>query len=176
MEPISFPDTAHFTQAEVETVLRSLPNNKAGGMDCVSYEDLEATQPVVLTSIYNVCLENKRVPVSWKGALIHRIPRKDNIPDNPSTWRDISLLPTIYKVFMKCILARILPWLVDVNILSPKQKAYINRQGMNERVFCLKTGTDDFKHESSKFFAVFLDLHDAFGTLARNVMITALEQ
>ncbi len=35
---------------------------------------------------------------------------------------------------------------------------------------------DDFKHESSKFCAVFLDFRDAFGTLAHNVMITALEQ
>jgi len=46
-------------------------------------------------------LENKRIPDSWKGALIHRIPKKDNIPDDPSTWRDISLLPTIYKVFFR---------------------------------------------------------------------------
>ncbi len=77
----------------------------------------------------------KRIPDSWKGALIHRIPKKDNIPDDPSTWRDISLLPTIYKVFMKCILARVLPWLVEADILFTKQKAYINRQGMNEHVF-----------------------------------------
>ena len=77
---------------------------------------------------------------------------------------------------MKCILARILPWFVDENILSPKQKAYINRQGMNEHVFCLKTGIDDFKHGSSEYFAVFLDFRDAFGTLAHNVMVTALEE
>ncbi|ROL44176.1 Histone H2B [Anabarilius grahami] len=69
---------------------------------------------------------SSKVPDSWKGALI--IPKKDNIPDDPSTWRDISLLPTIYKVFMKCILARVLPWLMKADILSTKQKAYINRQ------------------------------------------------
>ncbi|KAK0144025.1 putative RNA-directed DNA polymerase from transposon X-element [Merluccius polli] len=134
-EPVFHPDTAHFTQAEVEAVLRTLPNNKASGMDSVSYKDLKATQAAEITSIFNVCLENRRVPDSWKGALVHRIPKKDNIPDNPTTWRDISLLPSIYKVFMKCVLARILPWLVDVDILSPKQKAYINRQGMIEHVF-----------------------------------------
>jgi hypothetical protein len=129
-----------------------------------------------ITSLFNVCLENKRVPETWKGAMIHRIPKKDNIADDPSTWRDISLLPTIYKVFMKCILSRVLPWLVDNNILSPNQKAYINRQGMNEHVFCLKTGIDDFKHESCKFYSVFLDFRDAFGTLTHNVMIHALEE
>ncbi len=66
-----------------------------------------------------------------------------------STWRDISLLPSVYKVFMKCLLSRILPWLVDAGILSNKQKAYIERQGMNEHVFCLKPSIDDFKQESA---------------------------
>ena len=134
---------------EVETVLHTLPNNKACGIDGVTYENLKTAQICnTLTSIFNVCLENKKVPESWKGAGIYRIPKKDNVPNDPSTWRDISLLYIIYKVFMKCVLSRVLPWLVDNSILSPKQKAYINRQGMNEHVFCLKTGIDDFKHES----------------------------
>ena len=65
---------------------------------------------------------------------------------------------------------------MDTGILSPHQKAYINRQGMNEHVFCLKTGIDDFKHESSKFYTVFLDFRDAFGTLSHQVMLHALEE
>ena len=77
---------------------------------------------------------------------------------------------------MKCLLGRILPWLVDTGILSPKQKAYIARQGMNEHVFCLKTGVDDFKHESCKLFTVFLDFRDAFGTLSHKIMLNALKE
>lgn len=145
----------------------------------MTYETLKATRHVscpMLAQIFNVCLFNSRVPDSWKGALIHRIPKKDNVPDDPSTWRDISLLPTVYKVFMKCLLARILPWLTENGILSSCQKAYISRQGMNEHVFCLKTGIDDFKHDSSKFYAVFLDFRDAFGTLPHNVMLHALKE
>ena len=85
--------------------------------------------------------------------------------------------PTVYKVLMKYLLARILPWLVDtIGTLSPKQKAYIDRQGMNEHVFCLKTGIDDFKHESCKFYTVFLDFRDAFGTLSHNMMLRTLEE
>ena len=77
---------------------------------------------------------------------------------------------------MKCLLGRILPWLVDTGILSPKQKAYKDRQGMNEHVFCLKTGVDDFKHESCKLYTVFLDFRDAFGTLSHKMMPSALEE
>ena len=82
-----------------------------------------------------------------------------------------------YKIFMKCLLGRVLPWLVDTGILSPKQiSLLIDRQGMNEHVFCLKTGVDDFKHESCKLFTVFLDFRDAFGTLSHRVMLSALEE
>uniref|UniRef100_A0A0E9R2M8 Reverse transcriptase domain-containing protein n=1 Tax=Anguilla anguilla TaxID=7936 RepID=A0A0E9R2M8_ANGAN len=77
---------------------------------------------------------------------------------------------------MKCLLSRILPWLVEANILSTKQKTYIDRQGVNEHVFCLKTGIDDFKHESARFYAIFLDFRDAFGTLTQNVMIDSLKE
>lgn len=177
--PTETPNTSLFTSQEVLRVIESLPNNKACGSDGVTYETLKSTKQwtcTALTQIFNVCMTNEKIPDSWKGALIHRIPKKDNIPDNPATWRDISLLPTIYKVLMKCILNRILPWLCEMNILSEKQKAYINRQGMNEHVFCLKTAIDDFKHESTKFYAVFLDFRDAFGSLPHSVMIKSLDE
>ncbi len=51
-----------------------------------------------------------------------------------------------------------------------------NRQGMNEHVFCLKAGIDDFKHSSARFFTVFLDFRDAFGSLSHDVMLHALDE
>ena len=138
-------------------------------IDGVSYKTFKATTQVscpTLTHIFNVCL-NGKVPESWKGGLTHRIPKKDNIPNDPSTW-----LPTIYKVFTKCLLARILPWLEENKPLSSSQKAYISRQRMNEHVFCLKTGIDDFKHDSIKFYVVSLDFRDALGTLPPVMPVT----
>lgn len=76
---------------------------------------------------------------------------------------------------MKCLLACSLLWLVDTRILSRHQKAYINRQGMNKHVFCLKTGIV-FQHESCKFYSVFFEFRDGFGTLSHQVMLLALEE
>ncbi len=110
----------------METVLNNLPNNKASDKDGMTYEIVKNMQSRKI--LITVCKLREYQT---------RIPKKDNIPDDPSIWRDISLLPTIYKVFMKCILARVLPWLVEADILFNKQKAYINRQGMNERTCIL---------------------------------------
>ncbi len=90
-KPTFFPETTHFTQQVVETVVNYLPNNKASGKDG-TYETFKNMQShKILTTVFNVCLEYKRIPDSWKGALILRIPKKYNIPVDPSTWRDISL-------------------------------------------------------------------------------------
>ncbi len=91
-----------FTVSEVEKVIINLPNNKASGSDGVTYETLKSGKSTlcpVLDNIFNICLENGKVPEAWKGALIHRIPKKDNIPDDPSTWRDISL--AYYRQFIR---------------------------------------------------------------------------
>lgn len=42
--------------------------------------------------------------------------------------------------------------------------------------FGLKTGIDNFKHSSAKFFTVFLDFHDAFGRLFHEFMLYALDE
>ena len=73
IKPGYLPDISRFTAEEVDTVLISLPNNKASGSDGVTYETLRATRPMStqnLTYIFNTCLINERVPDSWKGALI----------------------------------------------------------------------------------------------------------
>ena len=93
--PNSHPITSDFTTEEIAKVLSSLPNNKACGADGVTYEVFKATKQfsiVALTQILNVCLVNRKVPDSWKGAIIYRIPKKNNISEDPSTWRDIQYL------------------------------------------------------------------------------------
>jgi len=86
---LSQPNTSLFTVTEVEKVLNDLPNNKASGLDGVTYETLKNNKQTVcpiLTNIFNICLENGKVPESWKGALIHRIPNSrimERGPDPP---------------------------------------------------------------------------------------------
>ena len=77
--PDYYPSTANFTFDEVDKVVSQLPNNRASGYDGVTYETIKATKPwstQTLTNIFNICLINGKVPNSWKGALIHRIPKK----------------------------------------------------------------------------------------------------
>ena len=172
-DSVEVPD---FSPHEVENVIRSLPSGKKWGIDGVCYEDYRANiehEKVNVSSILNTVTNFRRTPRGWKHALIRRIPKKNYIPENLSTLRDISLLPSIYKIFAKCLVKRLLPQLVN-SAIGFWQRAYVKERDRQELIFCLKTAIDDFKHISSKFFAVFVDFRDAFGSLSQSYMIQAL--
>ena len=90
-------------------------------------------------------------------------------------WRPISLLLTSYKLFMTIVQSRVMPWIVDTQRLSPRQKGSLPRNGLQEHVFCLQSGISDFMHSSSKHFVTFIDLKDAFGSIDHIYMIRSLE-
>ena len=63
---------------------------------------------MTLENIFNRVLWYKHVPRGWKHELVQRIPKKNYDPDDLSTLKDISLLPCLYKFFIKC-------WLYEKN-------------------------------------------------------------
>ena len=50
----------------------------------------------------------------------------------------------------------------------------MKERGRQELSFCLKTAIDDFKHLSTKFYAIFVDFRDAFGSLDQVCLIKTL--
>ena len=121
----------------------------------------------------NVVKKFKKAPRGWKHALIRRNPKKNYKPEDLTTLRDISLLPTIYKIFAKCLCNRILPNVVG-SASNFWQRAYIKKRDRQELIFLMQTAIDDFKHISSRFYAIFVDFRDAFGSLDQGYLIRAL--
>ena len=90
-----------------------------------------------------------------------------------TTLRDISLLPCLYKVFIKCIVERIKSTIIE-NTVGYWQRAYISKRDRQELIFCLKTAIDDFRHSKSRFYALFVDFRDAFGSISQESLIKSL--
>ena len=73
-----------------------------------------------------------------------------------STLRDISLLPTLYKILPDCLVNRLLLIIVETAVHF-WQRACSKERDCQELIFCLKTAINDFKHRSSKFYTSFVD-------------------
>ena len=64
---------------------------------------------------------------------------------------------------MKCLIRRITPRLTE-NGIGFWRREYLKKRDRQELIFSVQTAIDDFKHMSSKFYGLFIDFRDAFGS------------
>ena len=86
---------------EVEKVISKLKNNKACGIDNISYEVLKNNDiHMCLWSLFSKCFQFSCIPSSRSKAIINPIPKsKDRDPYVPPNYREISLLCCISKLY-----------------------------------------------------------------------------
>lgn len=100
-----------FTASELVAAACHLPSGKAPGLDGVPNAVVKqacATDPDALLNVFNRCLELGEFPRLWKKAklvLIHK--GADKPPDEPSSYRPISLLSTVGKLYERLLLGRV---------------------------------------------------------------------
>ena len=166
-----------FKYDEIEAIIKKCPVGKRCGQDGVSYEDIKEMwedRGNIFLDILNTILINQRIPSSWKHCLVLRTPKKNYSLDDLSTLRDISLLPTCYKIFSKALCGRIIPYFE--NQIMFWQRAFMRKRDRQELIFSLKTAIDDFRHLSTKFHIVFVDFADAFGSVNHKFILETLVQ
>ena len=175
----TLPDEMEHSLSDVDSVIRGLPSRRSPGADNLTYCQIKRnrrTLAPILTVIMNICCLNRRVPSDWEHSLITLVPKKNGDPNNIEDWRPISLLCTSYKIYMKLIQKKMMPWIVDTQRLSSRQKGSMPRNGLQEHVFTLKADIDDFLHKSNQLYVGFIDIKDAFGSIDHNIMIKEMRE
>ena len=173
------PPPLRFNEKEVVAIISSLPARRSPGADGVTYDYVKRCKQSlapVLTAIMNICAMNRRIPTDWKHSIITLVPKKNGDPNNIEDWRPISLLCTSYKIYMKLIQQKLVPWIVDTQRLSRRQKGSMPRNGLQEHVFTLKADITDFLHTSSKLYVTFIDIKDAFGSIDHKMMLNEMAE
>ena len=128
------PPDLTFSVEETADTIRSLPTRRAPGPDGVTYAFVKRHKQElapVFTQIMNICAVNKRIPMDWKHAVISLVQKKNGDPNQIEDWRPISLLCTSYKLYMKMIQRKLMPWIVETGRLSRSQGLNVSRsQGL----------------------------------------------
>ena len=108
-----------------------------------------------------------------KHWLVQRIPKITFAMDDLSTLRDMSLLPTCYKVFSKGLCSRILLYIA--NQIKFWQQDFLSLRDHQELVFTLKAAFDDFRHRSTKIISIFVGFANALGSANHEYIFETLE-
>jgi hypothetical protein len=106
-----------FTPKQVQQkIQRHINPKKSPGHDHISgkiLKELSKKGIIYLTQIYNAVLQTAYFPQTWKIAQIILIPKPGKPMEDLSSYRPISLLPIMSKVFEKLLLDRLLPIITE---------------------------------------------------------------
>src|SRR6201996_5812371 len=96
------------TVEETKDAVDETKNKKFPGEDGVPIEAIKVGGDTLLktiTALFNKCLELEKIPKAWENAVITLLHKKGDIA-KLENYRPISLLSTLYKLFMKIIAKR----------------------------------------------------------------------
>ncbi|KAK8770417.1 hypothetical protein V5799_013119 [Amblyomma americanum] len=177
LDKTSYIEPAEFPLDEFTEVLRKLRKceNSAPGDDRITYQHWKATDPEAkfLTAVFNTCIKFKRVPPEWKESrtiLIHKKGPEQDI----NNWRPIALGSTIAKLYAGCLASRLQRWFREHETLSRCQKGFLPHDGLFEHNFVLQERLDAARAGRGELCVAFLDIANAFGSVAHNAIVDAL--
>ena len=165
------------TEKQVERVIRSLPSNKAPGMDKISSRILKDSLPSTLTTITHI-VNNSFVTNTfaraWKTAEVTPILKCGN-PDVPNNYRPISLLPIVSKVTERLVHGQLMEHLIRNNKLAAHQSG--NRKLHSTETALLYVTDQLLQAMDNKKVSimVLLDMSKAFDSIRHDILLSKLQ-
>jgi hypothetical protein len=161
---MTFP-AKHTSPSEILFIINKLPKNKSPGHDLITnliIKNLPKKAIILLTYIYNSILRLSYFPPTWKHSIIILIHKPGKPTESPSSYRPISLLPTLSKILEKILLKRIYPIINDFNIIPNTQFGFKNKHSTLHQVHRITDIISSSLETKNHCEAVFLDVAQAF--------------
>src|SRR5436190_1777997 len=154
-----------FKPSEVKVIINGLKCKKAPGYDLITgkvLKELPRKGIIFLTLIFNAILRLEYFPLQWKLAQIVVVPKVGKPANQAASYRPISLLPTISKVFEKLFLKRLMPIINERELIASHQfgfrREHSTIQQVNRIVNIIRQALESRQYCS----AAFLDVGQAF--------------
>ena len=165
--------TCDVTSTLVWKVLRHLPTKKAAGSSLLTNALVKAGASSFiypLVRLFSLIVSTKQYPTSWKQADVVPVPKKGG-----ATWRPISLLPPLSKIFEKTIAVQIFSFLEKNHLLTDRQFGFRAKRSTESQLLHMVHQWSQALSEKKEVDAVFLDCTKAFDRVPHSVLVTALQ-
>lgn len=161
-----------------DAIKEALPRGrgKAPGLDNLGKETLQNIPDISLSNlavIYNNCLRAAYFPKSWKQALQVLIPKPGKDPSLVTSYRPISLLNLLGKVFERLLINR-LKIFCEAHVLPPNQHGFRTAHSTHDPLVKLTNDVNIAKNLGKCTLAVFLDVEKAFDQVWHDGLIHKL--
>lgn len=116
-----------FQRRELMYAIKQQHNNKAPGyysIDALVIKNLCRTYTPFVLKLFNTCLSLGHFPNAWKHGLIIFFRKRNKPPDQPRSYRPITILAILGKIYERLLKTRIMTQLEANNFLHPTQYGF----------------------------------------------------
>ena len=162
---------------DIISEIKNINLKKSPGNDLINGEilhNLPQKAITKLTNIINAALRLKYVPKSWKTAEVIMIPKPGKPPHNISSYRPISLLPIMSKIFEKILLKRLKPIIEEKKLIPDHQFGFREQHSTIDQVHRITNVIEKSLEEKKICSTVFLDVAQAFDKVWHKGLIAKL--
>lgn len=167
------------TLKELKDEIKLLNIKKAPGYDLITGQVLKALPGkaiVKLLHLINASFRLKFCPSQWKVAEVIMVPKPGKDLSDRKSYRPISLLPIISKLFEKLLLRRLKPVIEENQLIPTHQFGFRNQHSTIDQVHRV-TGIIEESLENKRICsAVFLDISQAFDKVWHEGLLFKLQR
>jgi ribonuclease HI len=166
------PFSADDLQAAIQ-----LCNNSSPGLDLIKFiylKNLPNNALLFLLQIFNDILYTGQCPSAWKETKVVSILKPGKPPNDANSYRPISLLSCVRKLFEKMLCIRMDFWAEKFEILSPSQFGFRKGKGTRDCLSILSTDIRISFEEKNSTLASFLDVTGAYDNILLNILCEKL--
>ena len=153
-----------------------MKNKKTPGEDGVPIEAIKVGGDTLLktiTALFNKCLELEKIPKAWENAVITLLHKKGDIT-KLENYRPISLLSTLYKLFMRIIAKRNTR---KLNFYQPvEQTGFRSGYSTNDHLQVVRTLIEKCNEYKIGIALAFIDCEKAFDSVETWPILNGLDE
>lgn len=165
------------TTEDVQNAIKRSHSWKAPGMDKIHnywFKYITSTH-TKLAELLNQAIDHPtKIPEFFTQGLTYLKP-KTNETNNPTKYRPITCLPTIYKILTSVITSKVNEHLTNNNIMKEEQKgSRKNSKGCKEQLIIDQNITMDAKNKKKDLYCAFIDYQKAFDSIPHTWLLEIL--
>jgi hypothetical protein len=158
---------------EVTKAVKQLKNGKAVGVDGIPIELIKLGGDAVtsaLCRLLNLFLQYERTPLEWGRGEVSPLLKKATLERrDPASYRPITLLTHISKVYTSIINARLSDWCERKGLLHEGVGGFRAKRGATDQVYTLYTLCKlNARRERRRSYLCFVDLKQAYDNVWRD--------
>ena len=157
------------TADELNVALNQLKVNKAPGTDGIISELLIYAKDVLfpcILKLFQYVFETGEYPDQWVEGILHLVYKTGDVND-PSNYRDLTLLNCIGKLFDQILYNSLKLWEESNNILTEAQAGFRAGYSTTDHIFTLDSFITKAFLEKKYLYCAFIDMKKAFNSIFR---------